>query len=99
MSKFTDTLLAIKDENLTKQQLEYFHQELCQFKGDMKLEIATVLKKKALYLADKPELSVAQRKINWGASELGQRELELKGLIGACNSSLESTKARLFSIY
>lgn len=99
MSKFTDTIQAVKDMNLTKPQLEDYHKTLCELKGEMKLEIATILKKKAFFLVEHKELSVAQRKLDWNVTEEGQREIDLKAFIGAVNSNLENVKARLFSIY
>lgn len=99
MSKLSDTLLAVKDINLNKSQLESYHQTFCELKGEMKLELATLLKKKAFFLAEHKDLSVAQRKIEWAVTQEGQRELDLKAYLGAVNANLESTKARLFSIY
>lgn len=99
MSKFLETIKAVKDENLDKGQLEHYHKILCELKGEMKLELAGILKKKALFLGNNPDWTVAQRRINWGMTEEGQREIDLKAYIGAVNSNLEGTKARLFSIY
>ncbi len=99
MSKFTDTLEAVKEENLLKPDLEKYHKILCELKGEMKLELATILKKKFMFLAENRELPAVHREINWKSSELGQREIDLKGFIGALNASLEGVKARLFSIY
>ena len=99
MSKFLDTIKAVKDENLTKQQLEDYHKILCELKGEMKLELATLEKSKGMFMIRNPEVTVAQRDINWKASTEGQRLIELKAFIGAVNSNLESVKARLYSIY
>lgn len=99
MSQFTDTLEYIKEGSLPKQKLEDYHKTLCELRGDMKLALADILKAKAMFMVNNPELSVAQRKINWSASAQGQREIELKADIGACNDAKENVKARLFSIY
>lgn len=99
MTLFTDTLLAVKDINLNKQQLEDYHKTLCELRGEMKMRMADVKKAKGLFMIQNPELSVAQRMINWKASELGQEESELVGKLGACSSNIESVKSRLYQIY
>ena len=99
MSKFLDTIKAVKEENLSKQQLEVYHKMLCEYKGEMKLELATLEKAKAMFLVNHPEQTAIQRKINWDSSVEGQRLIDLKAFIGAVNANLENVKARLFSVY
>lgn len=99
MTKFSDTILAVKDIGLSKQQLEDYHKTLCELKGEMKLRMATIKKAKGMFMIQNPEQSVAQREINWKASELGQEEMDMVGKLGACSSNIESVKSRLYSIY
>lgn len=113
MSKLLTIFRAVKEENLTKPQLEDYHKELSELRGEMRLELAEITKKKALFMLGYvevqemvdgsrkigKELSVAQRKINWLATTEGQREIDLKAYIGATSDNLGSLKSRLFSIY
>ena len=96
---FLDLLKAVKDENLDKQQLEDYHKALSELRGEMKLELAANKKRRAMFMLQNPELSVAQRKLNWEGTPDGQREIDLKGYIGAASDNLSSLKSRLFSIY
>ena len=98
-TQFEQIIGKVREENLTKSQLETYHQMLCELKGDMKLRMSVVKKAKGMFMIRNPELSVAQRSINWKASELGQEEMDLVGKIGACSSNIEATKSRLYQIY
>lgn len=94
-----DLILAVREENLTKSQLESYHLALCNLKAELKQEFGVLKKEEALYLLGRKDESVASRKIAWGASERGQRRYEVESDIGSVNALLEGTKARLFSIY
>ena len=90
---------AVREESLTKDKLEDYHKALSELRGQMRLELADITKKKAVFMLGNPEQSVAQRKINWSAGKEGQREIDLKAYIGATSDNLGSVKSRLFSIY
>ncbi len=94
-----DLFQEVKDEKLEPEQLESYHKELSELRGMMKLELAIVMKQRAMFVLKNPELSATQRKINWQASPEGQREIELKAYISASSDNLSSLKARLFKIY
>lgn len=98
MTLFTDTILAVKDASLSKEQLEDYHKTLCELRGEMKMRMATIKKAKGMFMVQNPELSVAQRMINWKASELGQEEADMVGKLGACSSNIESVKTRIYSL-
>ena len=97
--KLLEVFKIIKEQNLTKDQLEDYHKELSELRGQMRLELAEITKKKAMFMLSNPELSVAQRKIDWGGTNEGQREIDLKAYIGATSDNLGSLKSRLYSIY
>lgn len=99
MTQFEQIISKVKEENLTKDKLEDYHKMLCELKGDMKMEMAKIKKAKGMYMIRNPELSVAQRTLNWKATPEGQREIELVGTIGACSSNIDSVKSRLYSQY
>ena len=98
MSKLSDTLLAVKDENLNKTQLEDYFKVLCELKGEVRMELAGVKKEKALFMLKNPEQSVAQRKIDWSAGEKGQREIDLVAYLGALTDNLNSVKTRIYAL-
>lgn len=97
--KLLEVFRQIKEQNLDKSQLEDFHKELSELRGQMRLELADITKKKAMFLLSEPEKSVAQRKVEWGGTPEGQREIDLKAYIGATGDNLGAVKSRLFSIY
>lgn len=99
MTTLQDLFLAIKEENLTKDRLEGYHKALSELRGQMRMELAEITKRKAVYLLQNPEISVAQRKITFAGTPDGQREIELKAYIGAVGDNLNSVKSRLYSIY
>ena len=94
-----ELFIQVKDENLNKYQLEDLHQKLSSLRSEMRLELANITKKKAIYMLSSPDLTVAQRKINWQGTEEGQREIDLKAWIGATGDNLNSIKSRLYSNY
>ena len=98
MPLFSDTLLAVKDISLSKEQLEDYHKTLCELKGEMKMRMATIKKARGMFMVQNPELTVAQREINWKASELGQEEMDMVGKLGACSSNIDSVKTRIYAL-
>ena len=95
-----DLIIAVKEQNLNKDQLEQYHSELCNLKAQLKLEFAELKKKKAIYLLGREAgESVISRDISWSASKEGQRKFDIEGYIGATTSTIEGIKARLYNTY
>ena len=98
-----ELIIAVKEKNLSKDQLEDYRDQMSNLFAQMQLEIAELEKEEALFLEheqnaqDRP--SVAQSKINWKATKSGQREIELKRYCLATKEMLNSLKSRLYSIY
>ena len=98
--KLENLIIAVKENNLSKDQLENYQQEMSNVLAQMLFETATIEKEEALYMNGKSqEESVANRKITWKASEKGQRLIVLKRYIEATKVLLNSLKSRLYSIY
>ena len=98
--KLEDALKKVREENLDKQQLENYHLALSGLLADMKLEVASLEKEKAIFMAKKESgQSVADRKIEWGGTQQGQRLIEMKGKASATITMVGSIKTRLYSIY
>ena len=98
MSKLLDLFEQVRDENLNKEQLENLYSQMARLRADVKLELAGILKKKAMYLLPNPELPTTAVERKWRATTDGQREIELKSYVSACGDHLDSLKTRIFSL-
>lgn len=98
MTKLEQTLLAIKDENLSKEQLDFYYSALTQLRADVRIEKAALLKEKALFMVKHPELSAVQRKINWDASEAGLRLFDLQAYVTSLGDAMEGVKTRIYGM-
>jgi hypothetical protein len=98
--RLNDLILAVKEQNLSKDQLENYRDQMSQVYAQMQIEMADLEKSEALFM-DKfsTDISVAQRKIAWKATEHGQRLILLKRYCLATKELLNSLKSRLYSIY
>jgi len=101
--KLQDLIMAVKEKNLSKDQLENYRDEMSHVYAEMQMELAEVEKEKALrFEAMKiatPHDSDISLKRNWQASQKGLREIELKRYCLATKELLNSLKSRLYSIY
>lgn len=96
-----DLILAVKEKNLSKYQLEDYRDQMSHLFAEMQLEMAELEKEEALFM-DKPTLetlSVAERKVRWKVIQSGQRLIVLKRYCLATKELLNSLKSRLYSIY
>jgi len=96
----TELIVAVKEKNLTKDQLENYRDEMSNLYAQMQIEMADLERSEALYMEkDFGDESVAQIKIWWKATEQGQRLIVLKRYCLATKEMLNSLKSRLYSIY
>lgn len=96
--KLRELIVAVKEKQLTKDQLEDYRDDLAGIFAQMKIEYSELEKEEALYLND-TEGSEASRKRMWRATPKGQRMIELKRYCEAVTKLLDSLKSRLYSIY
>ena len=95
-----DLIVSVKEKNLSKDQLEEYRDNLSTLFAEMQLEMAELEKEEALYLdSQDKEKSAISKKINWKATEKGQRLIVLKRYCLATKELLNSLKSRLYSIY
>ena len=95
-----ELIKSVKEENLPKEKLENYRDDLSNLFAEMQLELATIEKYEAMFMNTKTdEQSVAETKIKWKATEKGQREIMLKRYCLATKELLNSLKSRLYSIY
>lgn len=98
--KLEEAILKIREENLSKDQLEKYHQALSGLLYDMKQEVASLEKEKAIFMAKKEVgQSIADRKAEWGGTQSGQRLIEMKAKVSGTSTMVGSIKTRLYSVY
>lgn len=95
-----DAIKAVREENLTKTQLEDYHSQMSLLLAEMQIEASELEKDEALFLADRNVgESVISRKVAWKATQQGQRLIVLKRYISAVKTLLGSIKNRLYLTY
>lgn len=100
MTTLKELILAVKEKNLLKDDLEAYRDQLSGLYAEMQLEMADIEKEEALFMEKhSPDISVALRKISWKSTEKGQRLIVLKRYCLATKELLNSLKSRLYSIY
>jgi len=95
----TELFAKIKEEGLSKDQLEDLYTKLSAVIAEMYMEMASLEKSEALYLDQSEEKTKAGAERKWFAQSKGQRQLELKNFIRAGETQLRSLKNRLYQIY
>lgn len=113
MTTLKDLIIAVKEKNLTKEQLEAYHDQMSSLFAEMNLELAEIEKQKALYFekekVDYPKPSQLTNQIfpipsdisikrSWHATEKGLREIVLKRYIVATKEMISSLKSRTFRL-
>ena len=98
--KLAELIIAVKEKNLSKDELEAYRDQMSHLFAEMQIEIADLEKEEAIFMEKGVEdTSVAQKKIYWKATEKGQRLIVLKRYCLATKELLNSLKSRLYSIY
>jgi hypothetical protein len=92
---------AVKEQNLTKTQLENYHSVLSSLYADMSIEVAEIKKERAVYYYErtKPDVSDISIRRSWEVTEKGQRLILVEAYVKATSKLLSSLKSRLYSIY
>lgn len=90
---------AVKEEKLSKEQLEGYQTQISYLFQRMQVEIADLEKKEAMFMGNKTtEDSVATMKVYWKATPEGQRLIELKRYTLALKEMLNSLKSRIYQL-
>jgi len=100
MTTLLNALKAVREENLDKEQLENYFTSLSGLFSDLQIELASLEKEEAIFMAKEQEMnvSVAQRKILWKSTESGQRLIMLKRYATATSTQLRSLKTRIYAL-
>ncbi len=102
MSQLRDLFEKVKDESLSKEQIEKYRDELIHLHSAMQLELASIEKASAFYFMDlkraNPEESDISIKRKWKVEEKGQREIELNRFVKAIVKEIDSLRTRIYSL-
>ena len=98
MTTLKDLIVAVKENKLTKEQLELYADQMSELFAEMTIETAELEKKEALFMAKDLTESVAQRKVMWKATEEGQRLIVLKRYLVATKELINSLKSRVYRL-
>lgn len=96
-----DLFKAVKEQHLSKGQLEAYEQQLAHLFADMNLEMAEIEKEEAVFFYErtKPDVSDISIKRAWRVTEKGQRQILLKRYLAATSKVLSSIKSRIYQQY
>lgn len=94
-----ELLTAVKEQTLSREELEKYRDQLCSLFADMNIELAGIEKAEAIFFYDRtnPETSDISIKRAWRASDLGQRGIVLNRYIKATSKVIDSLKGRIYA--
>lgn len=92
-----ELIMAVKEKNLTKEQLEAYSDQMSQLFAEMMMEMSDLEKEEALFM-DGEEGTVASKKVSWKATKSGQRLIVLKRYAVATKEMLNSLKSRVYRL-
>ncbi len=99
MSKLTEILDIVKDENLSLEQIERYRDALVHLHSLMQLELAEIEKAEAHFIDTfDAEVSNAARKVKWKVTEKGQRQIEINRFIKVAVKEIDSLKSRVYRL-
>ncbi len=95
-----ELISAVREERLSKEQLEDYSTQLSNLFASMKIEQADLEKKEAMFMAThkNPQNSVAEVKVNWKSTHEGQRLIEIKNYGIATKELINSCKSRIYKL-
>lgn len=97
MSTLLEVIKKVKEENLSKPQIENYRDQIAALLAQLQLECAELEKKEAIFMGEKgPEETAINRKINWKKTREGLRLIEVKRHISACKTLMTSLRDRLY---
>ena len=94
-----ELLDAVRDENLSREQIEDYRDKLIHVHTKMQWELADIEKEEARFIYSRPqEVPNVQHKAAWKATEKGQRQIELNRFLKAVVKEIDSLKSRIYSL-
>lgn len=99
MSQLTLLMEAVREPNLTKSQLEEYHQQLTDLFAQLQIALGELEKEEARFYDTCEEKSAVAAERKWDASPQGQLLIERKRQDKALSKLLSSVKHRVYSMY
>ncbi len=100
MTTLLELFKSVKEENLTKPELEDYRNQLSSLYAEMQFEIADLEKEEASFLYERePTESIASRKVAWKGQTAGKRLIVLKRYSTATKIMMTSLRDRLYNFY
>lgn len=100
--KLIELIQAVKEKNLTKEQIEAYSDQLSHLFAQTQLEMADLEKEEAIFMegwiGNDGQASVAQKKVAWKATASGQRLITLKRYAVATKEIINSCKSRVYRL-
>ncbi len=100
-----ELILAVKEKDLSKEQLEAYADEMSNLFAMMQIELADIEKEHALFFESMtPPIWQGEKmtdiaiKRKWSATKLGLREIVLKRYLLATKELLNSLKSRTYRL-
>lgn len=94
-----DLIHKVKQENLTKSDLEALYTHLCTLKAEYHLKLSDLKREEAKYILESEEISAVAKKDAWRGSEAGMELIKASEEVKAVGQLAMSVKNRLFSSY
>jgi hypothetical protein len=96
--QLSDVIKVVKDNKLSKEQLEQYFDMVSALSAELLMEISELEKQEALYMDSKSkDESVASKKVSWKGSTGGQRLIVLKRYVEASKILLRSIKNKIYA--
>lgn len=102
--KLIELIKAVREEKLTREQLEAYQDQMSYLFADLQLEMAELEKEEAQFMGtwaennEGVEASVAYKKVMWKSTKSGQRLIELKRYALATKEMINSLKSRIYKL-
>ena len=94
-----ELLEAVRDETLSREQVEDYRDKLIHVHTKMQWELADIEKEEARFIYSKPqEIPDVKHKREWKSTEKGQRQIELNRFLKAVVKEIDSLKSRIYSL-
>lgn len=96
-----ELIIAVKEENLSKGQLEEYEMKLASIYAEMMMRIGELKKERALYFLERqrPDVSDVSIRRVFDATGDGQELIELEANVKAVSRILSSIKSRIYQSY
>lgn len=99
MSRLTEILEEVKEENLSLEKIEKLRDEMVHLHSMMQISLAEIEKAEAFFIDtfDQDETDAA-RKRKWRVTEQGQRQIEINRFLKVVVKEIDSLRSRVYRL-